>query len=348
MKYYEYNEFKINERNIDVNILILAGGLSPEREVSLSSASKIAGALIKKGNKVFIMDLCIGINSVKELCFTDNNNDIANYYVSENAPDIDFLKKNSNHIGKNVIESCKKADVVFLALHGDVGENGKVQALLDINAIKYTGSGYDGCLLSMNKNLSKMLAAANNIKTAKWSVSKKADFVNFPCVVKPVSGGSSIGISIADNCNELDLAMKAAREYDKDILIEEKLEGREFSVGILNDKPLPVIEIIPKNNSFYDYKNKYQPGLTKETCPADISNSVAVQLQRTAIKIHKLLNLRFYSRIDFIVDKDDNIYFLEANALPGMTAASLLPQEAAAVGISYEDLCCMIAESVFF
>lgn len=328
-----------------MNILVLAGGLSPERDVSLSSASEIAKALTARGNKVAILDLYYGIEDVKKLNFTDNADEIENYIVPETAPDIVKTEDVETFIGKNVLECCKTADIVYLALHGDIGENGKLQSVLDLYKIRYTGSGYDGCLLSMDKNLAKVLASANHIKTAKWCLNKMDCSIKFPCVVKPLGAGSSIGISMVENAEEYDAAMNEAKKYDSDILIEEKICGREFSVGILNDTPLPVIEIVPKNNEFYNYKNKYQKGLTNEICPADIPEDIADELKKTAFKVHKILHLKFYSRIDFIVDYENNVYFLEANSLPGMTPTSLLPQEAAAIGISYEDLCNRIAES---
>lgn len=328
-----------------MNILVLAGGVSPERDVSLSSASKIAKALTASGNRVAVLDLYYGICNVKDLYFTSNADEIEDYTVPEAAPDCVDTEAIDAYIGRNVPECCQMADVVYLALHGDVGENGKLQALLDLYKIRYTGSGFDGCMLSMDKNLAKALVAANNIKTAKWCLNAMDDSIGFPCVVKPVAGGSSIGVSMAENTEEYNIAMREAQNYGSDIMIEERIFGREFSVGILNDSALPVIEIIPRNNEFYNYKNKYQKGLTNEICPAHISCALAKELKQEAERIHKILHLRFYSRIDFIVDNDNNIFFLEANSLPGMTPASLLPQEAAAMGISYEDLCNQIAES---
>lgn len=328
-----------------MKILVLAGGLSPERDVSLSSASKIAKALIEKGNTVAILDLYDGIDDVKELHFTGDAKEINDYIVPEKAPDIAGLGNAEAYIGNNVLKCCKMADIVYLALHGDVGENGKIQSLLDLYKIKYTGSGYDGCLLSMNKHLAKVLVSANQIKTAKWCLNEMDHSISLPCVVKPLGGGSSIGISMVENLEEYNSAIHEARKYDTDILIEERINGREFSVGILNDKALPVIEIIPKNNEFYNYKNKYQKNLTNEICPADVPKSISDELQETAEKIHRILHLKFYSRIDFIVDHKYEVYFLEANALPGMTPTSLLPQEAAVIGINYEDLCNQIAES---
>lgn len=329
-----------------MKIVVLAGGLSPERDVSLVSASMIAKALINQGNEVAVLDLYYGIDDAESLVFSSVSDDIKTCSVSETAPVRKRTDSVRSDIGSKVIECCKKADIVFLALHGDIGENGKVQAVLDVNKIKYTGSGCDGCMLSMDKNLSKILVSAHNIKTPKWCVNIKDSSVSFPCVVKPSGGGSSIGVSVVNNFEELNRAMLTAAEYDTTVLIEEKINGREFSVGVLNNKALPIIEIAPKKG-FYDYKNKYQQGLTVETCPANLPPYIAREMQELAVKIHKILHLRFYSRIDFMMDRDNNIYFLEANSLPGMTPVSLLPQEAAANGIEYEELCSLIVQGAF-
>lgn len=329
-----------------MKIVVLAGGLSPERDVSLVSASMIAKALINQGNEVAVLDLYYGIDDAESLVFSSVSDDIKTCSVSETAPVRKRTDSVRSDIGSKVIECCKKADIVFLALHGDIGENGKVQAVLDVNKIKYTGSGCDGCMLSMDKNLSKILVSAHNIKTPKWCVNIKDSSVSFPCVVKPSGGGSSIGVSVVNNFEELNRAMLTAAEYDTTVLIEEKINGREFSVGVLNNKALPIIEIAPKKG-FYDYKNKYQQGLTVETCPANLPLYIAHEMQELAVKIHKILHLRFYSRIDFMMDRNNNIYFLEANSLPGMTPVSLLPQEAAADGIEYEELCSLIVQGAF-
>lgn len=325
-----------------MNIIVLAGGLSPEREVSLVSGSQIAKALIKKGHSICLIDLYYGIDNINNLLFTDNIDDIRHYTINKNAPD-NIISDNA--IGNNVIEACKLADVVYLALHGDIGENGKLQALLDLNNIKYTGSDYDGCCLSMNKNISKLIVRQNKIKTANWCINEFNGNLNFPCVVKPNNCGSSIGVSIVNNMADLYMALSDAKKYDKEIIIEEYIAGREFSVGILDNKPLPPIEI-KVNKGFYDYNNKYQ-GITEEICPADISSALSQQLQIAAMTIHKLLHLKFYSRIDFIVNDEGDIYFLEANSLPGMTPTSLLPQEAAVIGIHYNELCHKIVMNAF-
>lgn len=324
-----------------MKIIILAGGLSPERDVSLVSASQIAKALISKGHSVFILDLYKGLKNPNELTFFNKHNQIADCKINDDAPEI---INDKNVIGPNVITACKEADIVYIALHGDIGENGKVQALLELNNIKYTGSDYDGCMLSIDKCISKMLVSYEGIKTAQWCVNKKDNRVDYPLVVKPSNGGSSIGVSVVDNDKELKSALENAQKYDSAVLIEEKIEGTEVSAGILDNKPLPVIEIAPKEG-FYDYRNKYQKDMTVEICPANITADIAEKVQKTALDIHNLLKLKYYSRIDFIIDKNGVLYFLEANALPGMTPQSLLPQEAKAAGISYEDLCEKIALS---
>ena len=223
------------------------------------------------------------------------------------------------------------------------GEDGKLQALFELEGIKYTGTSSVGCTLAMDKELSKKLMLADNIKTAKWVSLNKNEEINlekikFPCVVKPCSNGSSIGVSIVRTNEELKEAIRIAFKYEDKILVEEYISGREFSVGILDNKALPAIEIVAKEG-FYDYKNKYQAGLVDEICPANIDENLEKELSEIALKVHKILHLGYYSRIDFIVDKNYGIYCLEANTLPGMTPTSLLPQEALSVGISYEELC---------
>ncbi len=326
-----------------MKIVVLGGGLSPEREVSMSSASKISKALANQGHKVLLIDVSKDINNFSEIQFSSNPDDFRQITVNAECPD-NIGTSNSNYVGTNVINCCKTADVTFIALHGGIGENGKLQALLDLNNIKYTGTGCEGCMLSMNKNISKTLSACFGVLTSSWSINKKDESIDFPCVVKPSNGGSSIGVSIVNNEIELNEALNESKAYDDTVIVEKYIQGREVSVGILNGSPLPVIEIIP-DNGFYDYKNKYQQGLTREICPASLPMGIKEELQKNALKIHKILHLGYYSRIDFIIDKYGKIYFLEANALPGMTPSSLLPQEASAAGISYEKLCLMIASN---
>lgn len=323
-----------------MKIMVLGGGDSPERDVSLVSASKIARALIKKGHCVCLMDLLYGVEDADSVVFTSNEADIKDFEIDPEA--LTAIQDGMPKIGKNIVEACKKSDITFIGLHGDIGENGKVQALLEINGIKHTGSDYSACLLTMNKNISKIIASSYKIKTPKWVTNGNYNEIGFPCVVKPANGGSSIGVSIVNSPEELRKAVELSRRYDCEVMIEQLIRGREFSVGVLDGKALPVIEIAPKSG-FYDYKNKYVAGMTVETCPADIDRELSLKMQELAVAVHNIFGMHCYSRTDIIVDESGEIYFIEVNALPGMTPTSLIPQEAGAAGISYEELCEKIA-----
>lgn len=335
-----------------MKIIVLAGGLSPERDVSLSSGSLIANALIENGHEVMLLDLFLGRDNEEILPVYRNRSSEYrfNYIVPEQEPDLTAIRSSvasdSDFIGNGVIELCRDADMVFMGLHGSAGENGQLQAVFDMYGINYTGTGYTGSLLAMDKDISKKLMRENGILTAGWqyiNLNAQNDFskIKYPCVVKPCSCGSSVGVSIVENRDQLNSAVGYAKKYEEYVIIEDKIEGREFSVGILNGKALPVIEIKPLCG-FYDYKNKYQKGLTEEICPANISEKISKLLQNKALAVHSTLRLGFYSRIDFILDDNDGAYCLEANTLPGMTPTSLLPQEALAAGISYNELCDII------
>lgn len=335
-------------------IVVLAGGLSPERDVSLTSGSRIANSLIKSGYDVMLLDLYLGTNNkdIKPEYKNNSSKELFSYSVPKNEPDLEKLKKESNNgnrmIGEGVLEICMDADVVFMALHGSIGENGKLQAIFDAYGVNYTGTGYEGSLLAMDKDLSKRMMKQDNILTADWTtLSLNEDYdigsITTPCVIKPFSCGSSAGISIVNSRDELKKALEYAKIYEDNVIIEEKIEGREFSIAIFDGKALPIIEIIPKEG-FYDYKNKYQAGLTEEICPAHLDEEVRDYLWDCALKVHKALRLGDYARIDFILDKNNNAYCLEANTLPGMTPTSLMPQEAEAAGIAYDTLCEEIAK----
>ena len=341
-----------------MKIVVLAGGLSPERDVSLSSGSLIANALIENGHQVLLLDLYKGMSigcSPDDLFTLISSSHRYEYIVPPYEPDLEVLKKETGNgevlIGENVIAICRAADLVFIALHGDIGENGKLQALFDIHHIRYTGTGYIGSLLAMDKDISKQIMRMCHIRTADWilydvnegDTAQILSRIGLPCVVKPCSCGSSIGVSIVHNPGELDAAIAMAQKYENVLLIEKMIMGREFSVGILNGQPLPVIEIIPQEG-FYDYANKYQKGFSKEICPAELPPAISLEMQAIAMEVYQALRLSDYARIDFILDQQDLIYCLEANTLPGMTPTSLLPQEALATGISYQGLCERIAE----
>ena len=338
-----------------MKIAVVAGGLSPERDVSLSSGSLIANALLEAGHRVALVDVYEGFACDAEPLFRDASSpERYSYRVPEAEPDLEAIRrKNGNRrelVGPGVLELCRSADVVFVALHGAMGENGQFQAYLDVHGIRYTGSGYAGCLLAMDKDITKRLLVRERIPTAEWVMhdcaeddfSRVSAAIGFPCVVKPCACGSSVGVSIVENEGALREAIECAKRYELTILIERKISGREFSVGVLDGMALPPIEIIPKAG-FYDYKNKYQGGLTDEICPARLSAAETGDVQRLALAVHRTLRLGGYSRVDFILDESGTFWCLEANTLPGMTPTSLLPQEARAAGIGYGELCEKIA-----
>ncbi len=332
-----------------MKIVVLAGGMSPERDVSLSSGALIATALMERGHSVALADVYKPINTA-EIDKMFRSEGKYEYRVPASEPDLDNLKKDFGEgerlIGRGIIELCEKADAVFLALHGGMGEDGRIEALLESCGIKHSGSDYASCHLAMDKALTKAIFESNGIPTPKWNLYCDEDIseIPTPCVVKPCGCGSSVGVTIVETPRELEKAISLAKSYGAKVMIEEKITGREFSVGILGGKALPAIEIIPKTG-FYDYKNKYQAGATEEICPANLTESQAEEMGRIALRAHNALGLGMYSRLDFLMDRDGNFFCLEANALPGMTPSSLLPQEAKAAGIDYITLCEMIVSS---
>lgn len=324
-----------------MKIIVLAGGLSDERDVSLSSGSQIANALIQKEHQVLLVDLLEGFPDATDFdsAYDVYKKDEYQFEVPEQAPDLSELeKKYPCELGENIVSVCQSADIVFLALHGGIGESGKIQALFDIYQINYTGSSHKASAIAMDKLLTKELVTFHGINTPKWQVYKEGIEVSLPCVVKPNNNGSSIGVAIVEDDKELEKAIEEAKKFKSDILLEEKVSGREFAVGILGEKALPIIEIIPKVG-FYDYKNKYQAGSAEEVVPANISESLTQKMQEMALKAHQVLGLSGYSRVDFMMNEANEIFFIEANTLPGMTPTSLLPQEAQAMGIDYGTLC---------
>lgn len=344
-----------------MNIVVLAGGTSPERDVSLSSGCMIANALAEKGHAVVMADSFLGIEKPEQglsSLFKKSPDYIqTSRSIPWNPPDIQKLKAErlpdtGCYFGQNVLELCHLSDVVFIALHGQGGEDGQVQATFDLLNIRYTGSGFYGCVQAMNKDVAKHLMKANRIATGRWEHVtnwKAPDWerihaLGYPVVVKPTCGGSSIGTYIVDNDAELKKAIHEAAKVSTDLICEEYFGGREFCVGILDNKALAPIEIIP-HEGWFDYQKKYQPGLTDEVCPADISEEHTKILQKAALGVHHAINLGFYSRVDFKMTGDGNYRCLEANTLPGMTPASLFPKEAIYAGISYADLCDMIVKS---
>lgn len=335
-----------------MKIVVLAGGISTERDVSLVSGREVYRALKRKGHQVILLDLFLGYEGDPEKIFEQDRDWVADVApVSEEAPDIEKViasrKKPSNILfGDHVLEICQMADIVFMALHGDCGENGKVQAVFDLFGVKYTGTDSLSSALAMDKSITKQLFLQNGVPTPKSHLLTGKDDPfkpEFPCVVKVSGGGSSVGVYIVHNEKEYEDAVRDASRYDTKILVEDYIKGREFTDCVIDGKTYPVVEIAPVSG-FYDYKNKYQAGSTIETCPAQISEELTKKIQDTALKAYQVLGIKTYARMDVLMDENGDVYCLEANTLPGMTPTSLIPQEAAAVGIPYDDLCEYIIE----
>lgn len=332
-----------------MKIVVLAGGISPERDVSLKTGQMVYKALQKNGHDVILLDVFFGYEKDDiDHIFTNNVDWALNMNdIGEIDPDIEKVKAmrsgdNRGFFGKNVISICQSADIVFLGLHGESGENGKVQAAFDLFHIKYTGTDYISSALAMDKALAKELFLLHKIQTPQGLTVKKGESIQntvpYPCVVKTCCGGSSIGVYIVKNEAEYKDALEQAFAYEETVIVEQYIKGREFSVCVIDEKALPIIEIAPLQG-FYDYKNKYQAGSTIETCPADLDEETTLRMQREAEKVFQALRLQTYARMDFLLRDDDEIFCLEANTLPGMTPTSLIPQEAAAAGMGFEQLC---------
>lgn len=338
-----------------MKIIVLAGGLSPERDVSLVSSAGICRTLLDKGHDVFLMDVFLGFPYDKErldevFTLPGHGLDIVDTIRTE-APDLAAVKasrpdQSDCYLGPNVIELCRMADITFLGLHGGVGENGKLQATFDLLGIRYTGPDSLGCAVAMDKGITKHIFQETGVSTPpgvcihknKNKKSLEDLGLSLPVVVKPCSGGSSIGVYITHTQEEYEHALEASFETEDEVVIETYIKGREFACGILDGRALPPIEIIPKSG-FFDYANKYQDGATIEICPAEISEEISERMKALAVRAFHVLKLNVYSRADFLLDDDGNLFCLEVNTLPGMTPASLLPKEAKAAGIEYGDLC---------
>jgi len=322
--------------NSNLTVALLLGGVSPEREVSKATGNSILQALRQLNYKVKIIDPAYGLNQPDE----ENK-----FFESENYSELS---------PRNYIEIINSSifddvDVAFIALHGKWGEDGTLQSLLEMRGIKYTGSKILASSLSMDKCMSKIMFQHYDVSTPKWFVVRKSEedfdlikekikkFFGYPCVVKPNDQGSTIGLTICRGDSEVKTSIELARQYSDKVLIEEYISGREVTVGILGQQPLPVLEIKPKSG-FYDYTSKYTTGMTEYEVPADIPKNVAEHLQHQALLAFNSIGCESYARIDFRLTKDYRTYCLEVNTLPGMTSTSLLPKMAKAAGISFEEL----------
>lgn len=332
-----------------MKIVVLAGGTSTERDVSIVSGTGICNGLRAKGHQAILVDVFCGAETVDWADPFPREYDVeaASAYIKSFNPHIEQLKKmRKDFFGPNVLELCKKADFVFLGLHGANGEDGRIQAAFDLMGIKYTGTGYLSSAMAMDKGVTKWMFQMKGVPVPGGVTMKrhtrKEDLAElglaFPVVVKTCCGGSSIGVYIVKDQEEYMKAVDAAFVYEEEVVVEEFIQGTEYTVAVVDGKAYPVVQIVPCQG-FYDYENKYKPGAVKETCPAPISSELTRRLQDYAVQGYRALGLESYARLDFIVTDDEKIYCLEANTLPGMTPTSLIPQEAAVLGMDYPTLC---------
>lgn len=332
-----------------MKIVVLAGGTSTERDVSIVSGTGICNGLRAKGHQAILVDVFCGAETVDWADPFPREYDVeaASAYIKSFNPHIEQLKKmRKDFFGPNVLELCKKADFVFLGLHGANGEDGRIQAAFDLMGIKYTGTGYLSSAMAMDKGVTKWMFQMKGVPVPGGVTMKrhtrKEDLAElglaFPVVVKTCCGGSSIGVYIVKDQEEYMKALDAAFVYEEEVVVEEFIQGTEYTVAVVDGKAYPVVQIVPCQG-FYDYENKYKPGAVKDTCPAPISSELTRRLQDYAVQGYLALGLESYARLDFIVTDDEKIYCLEANTLPGMTPTSLIPQEAAVLGMDYPTLC---------
>lgn len=323
-----------------MRITVLMGGTSAERDVSIASGLRIVQALRSRGHTVTAFDTARGVIP------REAEEEVAAEGMKVAPPSLETLAKMervslSPTLGS--VPAVREADVVFLALHGGQGEDGTIQALLDLSGVRYTGSGHLASALAMDKDLSKQLFRAAGVATPDWLMaSANATDVErqlrLPVIVKPSKQGSTVGLTLVRDIQQLDAAIAEARRYDDEVMIEAFIPGRELTVSILGDEALPVGEIIPKHE-IYDYECKYTAGMAVEEFPAKLPPAEAEQLQSLALRAYRALKLRGYARIDFRRRDDGVAFCLEANTLPGMTQLSLMPQAAQAAGISFSELC---------
>lgn len=341
-----------------MKIVVLAGGLSPERQVSLVTGCSVCRSLRKSGYRAVLVDLFMGLEQpVTEALFDREDGLCGQMEITSQAPDLEAVRRSRKNqspsmFGDGVLELCRMADIVFLGLHGECGEDGRVQATLDLLGIPYTGAGYLSSGMAMDKAITKQFMERLGIRTPAWQelrytaeeIPALSETLPVPCAVKVINGGSSLGLALPDNREELKTALTEMLPYGGHIIVEEKISGRDLTVGVLGDRYLPAVEIIPQIGSYFDYAAKYQDGGSLEICPAPITGEQWQQMGEAAMKLHRGLGLSVYSRTDFILDAAGDAWCLEINTLPGMTPASLLPKEAAAVGMDYETLCRTIVE----
>jgi D-alanine-D-alanine ligase len=336
-----------------MRVCVLTGGSSSERDVALASATQVVAALRGRGHQVTLADTTTGVvDALNEARLL-----LPRVHTAPPAPAvIAALMAAETEVllgGLLADPVLRDADVVFLGLHGGRGEDGTIQGLLETAGVRYTGAGPLGSGVAMDKDLSKRLFLVAEVLTAAWLMapvgSAAVDLdLDWPVVVKPSKQGSTVGLTVVREAAGLAAAITEAARHDDEVMVEAFVPGRELTVGVLGDRVLAVGEIIPQHELF-DYECKYTPGMSAEIFPADIPEILAQEAQEIALRAHQALKLRGYSRVDFRLTPEGELFCLEVNTLPGMTATSLMPQSAAAVGLDFPTLCeqiCTLALNV--
>jgi D-alanine-D-alanine ligase len=323
-----------------MRVTVVTGGASAERDVALASARQVVPALRAGGHAVVVVDTVTG--------FVPESRESEHLLSAVGAtwPSVAELQQRERSFlltSLGALPEVREADVVFLVLHGGRGEDGTIQTILETIGVPYTGSGPLGSAMAMDKDISKRLFRDAGVRTARWCMSpvtaaEAGKALGWPVVVKPSKQGSTVGLTVVKRPEDFDRAVWYAQEFDDEVMIEAFVPGRELTVGILDDQALAVGEIIPQHEIF-DYECKYTPGMSDEIFPADLSPALAAECQRLGLLAHRALKLGGYSRVDFRLTPSGDLFCLEANTLPGMTATSLLPQSARALGIEFAELC---------
>lgn len=325
-----------------MRVALIMGGRSAEREISLRTGRGIARALRDLGHDVVAVDAANG-----RLLGT-----------AEDAPEAlppaaDDAAAGPHGLSPAVANAgaVNDAEVVFLALHGGAGENGTIQALLELSGKPYTGSGVLASALAMNKAMAKRIFEREGIPTPPWALLHPGDdgasaaeaVGGIPLVVKPNEEGSTVGLSIVREAGALKAAIDGAFRYGSEVLVEAFIEGRELTVAVLGDEALPIVEIVPRGG-FYDYEAKYTAGQSTYTCPAELPEALGARIRDLGLHAARSLGCRGVSRVDFRLRPDGEPFCLEVNTIPGMTPTSLVPMAAAAKGISYDELVARMLE----
>ncbi|MGI5990462.1 MAG: D-alanine--D-alanine ligase [Lachnospiraceae bacterium] len=335
-----------------MKIAVLAAGTSTERDVSVSTSRNICAALRRNGHKANMIDAFFGTDAYTDTdAFFEDDSDLdaLSAQMLARTKDVPAEQKRraaakEGFFGPFVIDVCREADIVFIGLHGANGEDGKVQGAFDLMGIRYTGTDSLSSAISMNKDFSKKILTAAGVRMPKGITLHRKDdrtdvLGNFPipCVVKPACGGSSVGVTIVERKEQLAGALDAAFALEDTVLVEEFVAGKEFTTGVLAGRAMPVV-LIEAAAGGYNYENKYKADGAVETCPAPVDEETTKKLQKAAEDACRAAGVTPIGRVDEIVNEAGDVYVLEINTLPGMTPTSLLPKEAKAMGMSYDEL----------